>query len=191
MATINLDNINLTSFLSLIVIPIIPILLYRWYNDPLRPIPGPFLAKHTRLWITILDLSGHRGTTVHVLHKKYGPTVRIAPNEVCFASPEAMRDIYSANSKNTKAPVYESFGFKATFTTRDVKQYREMKKRIVPAFSPSACAALEPVIQRQVENLIKCFDKRLDEPLDVLVWFRMLALSVVGTSETLCIPCRI
>jgi hypothetical protein len=179
--SLDLSSMNSIWLLTRVIGPLfVPLLVYRWYTDPLRSVPGPFLAKWTGLWIMILDLSGNRGITIHALHKKYGPVVRVSPTQLCFASPEAMKDIYSANSKFPKAPVYDSLGFQSTFTTRDQQTYRGMKKRIIPSFSPSATSALEPVLHRQIGNLVKCFDKRVDEPLDVLPWFRMLALSVVG-----------
>jgi benzoate 4-monooxygenase len=106
--------------------------------------------------------------------------VRIAPDQVSFASPQALKEIYSANSKYAKAPIYDSLGFLSTFTTRNRDDYRGMKKRIVPSFSQTAVNEMEPLIHRQISNLIKCFDKRVDKPLDILPWFRMLALSVVG-----------
>jgi cytochrome P450 len=146
----------------------------------MRSIPGPFLARLTGAWVVILDLSGKRGATIHKLHQKYGHAVRIAPNQVSFASPQAVKDIYGATSKFTKAPIYDSLGFKSVFTTRNKDEYRGMKKRILPSFSQAAVDEMEPSVHRQIANLIKCFDKRVETPLDVLPWFRMLALGVVG-----------
>lgn len=130
----------------------------------------------------MLDLSGKRSTTIHSLHQKHGHVIRVAPGELCFASPQALKDIYGANSKLTKARVYETLGFKSTFTTIDRHEYRGMKKRILPSFSPAFVASLEPIIHRQISNLIKCFSNRVGQPLDVLPWFRMFALGVVGKS---------
>jgi cytochrome P450 len=127
-----------------------------------------------------LDLSGKRSTTIHDLHKKYGPIVRVAPNQLCFASPKALKEIYGANSQFSKAPIYEALGFKSLFTTRNRDDYRVMKKRVVPNFTAAAVAELEPCVHRQVKNLVQALDKRLDSPLDILPWFRMLALGVVG-----------
>ena len=146
----------------------------------MRSIPGPFLARLTGLWVVLLDLSGNRATCIHNLHQKHGRVVRVAPNQICFASPEALKDIYAANSRLAKAPIYQTLGFRSTFTTIDRNEYRHMKKRILPSFSPAFVADLEPIVQRQVSNLIKCYDTRVDQALDVLPWFRMFALAVVG-----------
>ncbi|VUC35651.1 unnamed protein product [Clonostachys rosea] len=154
--------------------------LYRYLTDPLKRVPGPFIAKFTGAWMLYIDLSGQRSATVHRLHKIYGPAVRVGPSEVCFASPAALKEIYGANSKYFKAPVYDSLGFRSTFTTRNRDEYREMKKRIVSSFSSTSISEIEPVVHRQLDLLVKGFDKRVDQPLNVLPWFRMLALGVVG-----------
>ncbi|KAL7893111.1 cytochrome P450 [Trichoderma sp. SZMC 28014] len=156
--------------------------VYRYFTDPLKSVPGPFIAKLTGAWMLYIDLSGQRSNTVHNLHKKHGPAVRVGPSEVCFASPAALKEIYGAHSKYPKAPVYDSLGFKSTFTTRNRDEYRVMKKRIIPSFSPAAVAEIEATVHQQLGLLVKCFDTRLNETLDVLPWFRMLALGVVGQS---------
>ncbi|ETN42392.1 uncharacterized protein HMPREF1541_01546 [Cyphellophora europaea CBS 101466] len=154
----------------------------RYWKDPLHPIPGPAVAKFTRVWLLMLELSGKRALAVHELHQKYGPVVRIGPNEISFSSPEALRQIYGANSKFAKAPVYDSMGFKSTFTTRNRDEYRAMKKRILPNFGPSAIAALEPNVHKHVAGMIKVFDKKADKPIDIFPWVRLVALCVVGES---------
>ena len=61
---------------------------------PLRSIPGPFLASISKLWI-FNQQRGYQRQKVDInLHKKYGPIVRVAPNEVSVSSPEALRKIY-------------------------------------------------------------------------------------------------
>lgn len=62
---------------------------------PLRKIPGPFLASITKLWV-VQKQRGYKRPLVDIeLHKKYGPIVRVAPNEVLISSPEAFRTVYS------------------------------------------------------------------------------------------------
>lgn len=61
---------------------------------PLRKVPGPFLASVTKLWIVKKQLGFQRPLVDLDLHKKYGPIVRIAPNEVLISSPQAFRKVY-------------------------------------------------------------------------------------------------
>jgi len=113
------------------------------------------LGRLTGFYITFLEFSGHRATTVQRFHQRYGRVIRVAPDQLCFSSPEALKDIHGANSKFTKAPIYDSLGFKGVFTTRDKDEYRVMKKRVVPSFNPASLTELEPIAHRQVANLLR------------------------------------
>lgn len=68
--------------------------LYCAYATPLRDIPGPWLAKFTRIWL-FRAINSRRFNEINIqLHKKYGPIVRIAPNEYSIDDPEATQIIY-------------------------------------------------------------------------------------------------
>jgi hypothetical protein len=62
--------------------------------DPLRDIPGPFLARFTRWWYFIEIYKGSFEVSDVEVHKKYGPIVRIAPREYSIDDVEAARTIY-------------------------------------------------------------------------------------------------
>lgn len=70
--------------------------VYQTYFHPLAHFPGPRLAAWTSLYKVYFthysDISDH---TI-ALHKKYGDVVRIAPNELSFASIESSKKIYGA-----------------------------------------------------------------------------------------------
>jgi hypothetical protein len=56
------------------------------------------------------EFSGCRRRFVHDLHKKYGSVVRLGPNEVSFASAEAVKEIYtSGGSGYDKTEFYNLF----------------------------------------------------------------------------------
>jgi hypothetical protein len=62
--------------------------------DPLRDIPGPFLARFTRLWYFFEVYKGSFEISNVALHKTYGSIVRIAPNEYSIDDVEAAKSIY-------------------------------------------------------------------------------------------------
>ena len=68
--------------------------LIRFILDPLRDIPGPFLARFTRLWYFIEIYKGSFEQTDIELHKIYGAIVRIAPGEYSVDDVEAARTMY-------------------------------------------------------------------------------------------------
>jgi hypothetical protein len=62
--------------------------------DPLRIVPGPFLARFSRLWYFLEIYKGNFEERNIVLHKKYGSIVRIAPHEYSVDDVDAARTIY-------------------------------------------------------------------------------------------------
>ena len=95
-----------------------------------------------------------------------------------------MRDIYGPNTNYAKAPAYGAFGRKSLFTMRVKKEHRERQKRIAHVFGPGSVAQVEPIITEQVKMLLKRVEERLCQPMDMLLWFRMLALDVTSKLVT-------
>lgn len=57
--------------------------IYNAYSHPLNQIPGPFLAKITRLWLFSLEIRGTPHQEILKLHRQYGmqislPTYKVA-----------------------------------------------------------------------------------------------------------------
>ncbi|KAL7764213.1 hypothetical protein ACKLNR_005358 [Fusarium oxysporum f. sp. zingiberi] len=77
-----------------IIVALLTALLWRLYNDPLDHIPGPLIAQFTPTWLWWLTWTGVECRVVDGLHKKYGPVVRIAPNEVDMSDGAALNLIY-------------------------------------------------------------------------------------------------
>ncbi len=73
-------------------------------RTPLRRVPGPLIAKLSKFWILAIELSGRRALYVHALHQRYGPVVRVGPNELSFATAAAARDIYVGISPAASPP---------------------------------------------------------------------------------------
>lgn len=88
--------------------------IFKAFGTPLRHVPGPFLARFTRLWLLNEVYRGTYPRTSVQLHKKYGelvclaasllqqsddvagPVVRIAPNEYSIDDPAAAKLIYGS-----------------------------------------------------------------------------------------------
>ncbi|KAF1933365.1 cytochrome P450 [Didymella exigua CBS 183.55] len=106
------------------------------------------------IWDACLFASGRRPFIIRELHKTYGDVVRIAPNELSFASVNSYRDIYGHASK-TRRP-FE----KGQFYHRDKKHlsiidskgqdHRNQRKALSNAFSAKALRDQEDVVQHYV-----------------------------------------
>jgi hypothetical protein len=73
-------------------------------------VPGPFVSNFTSLVLKWHELNANRTMYIHELHKRYGPVVRVAPNEVSFTSIDALKEIYgSGGSGYDKTEFYDLF----------------------------------------------------------------------------------
>lgn len=68
--------------------------LYGRFRPGLAGIPGPTLAKWTKLWrlYDVYKCQAHQ--TAIRLHQQHGPLVRIAPNVVSVGDPKEIKTIY-------------------------------------------------------------------------------------------------
>lgn len=78
-----------------LVLPPILLVLYRLFLHPLARVPGPKLAAISDVWHALHVRDGRMLQLGQTLHKKYGPAVRVGPNEVWFDSREGFQSIYS------------------------------------------------------------------------------------------------
>ena len=82
--------------------------IYRRAVSPLAKIPGPWHSHYTDLWLILQEFSSKRRTYIHALHQKYGPVVRLGPNEASFTSVEAVKEIYSSGGSGYEKTEYYS-----------------------------------------------------------------------------------
>lgn len=96
--------------LAVLTFVALAIFFVRRTSSPLWKIPGPTLAGFTSLALKWNELSTNRSFYIHDLHLRYGPIVRIAPNEVSFTSWAAVKEIYcSGGSGFDKTEFYDLF----------------------------------------------------------------------------------
>ncbi|RYP22980.1 hypothetical protein DL767_008938 [Monosporascus sp. MG133] len=76
----------------------------------LSKIPGPAVSLFSSWLLKYHEFCANPRRYIHRLHLEYGPVVRIAPNEVSFASSEGVREIYgSGGSGYDKTEFYNLF----------------------------------------------------------------------------------
>ena len=86
------------------------VLIIRSIWSPLAKAPGPWTSLFTTWVLKWHELRANRRVYIHGLHLQYGPVVRIAPNEVSFTSPEAVKEVYcSGGSGYDKTEFYDLF----------------------------------------------------------------------------------
>jgi hypothetical protein len=79
-----------------LVLVVVSLASYRLCLHPLARVPGPRLAAVSNIWHALHVRNGRMLELGKTLHEKYGPVVRVGPNEVWFDSKDAFGAIYSA-----------------------------------------------------------------------------------------------
>lgn len=92
-----LDSLSRTQVVASILFGLLLLrLLSNRFQPGLSSIPGPTLAKYTRLWKFYDAWAGDSPLVTISLHRKYGDAVRIGPNHVTLAHPQAIAEIYTS-----------------------------------------------------------------------------------------------
>lgn len=86
-------SLSLVAFLAVLGLSV---LYYRILSPshPLHHIPGPLAARASQIWLFSRLYNGHPREDQRRLHEKYGPVVRIGPNEVSIADAASLNAIY-------------------------------------------------------------------------------------------------
>ncbi|KAK0389342.1 hypothetical protein NLU13_2917 [Sarocladium strictum] len=161
--------------------------LFKPLASPLRHVPGPFLARYTRLWLLKEVYLGTYPQTSIRLHKRYGPIVRIAPNEYSIDDPAAAKTIYGSGKGFVKSPWYSAsrnpvHAIPNLFAEADPHVHAQDRRKIAAAYSMTNLVQLEPFI----DDCTGLLEHRLNElaeantAMDVSHWMQCYAFDVIG-----------
>ncbi|KAI0169620.1 cytochrome P450 [Hypoxylon sp. FL1284] len=161
-----------------------------WFH-PLAKFPGPLLGRASLLFRFLHTSKGKFHVAVTEAHRKYGPIVRVAPNELSFASVESWKAIYghpgAGREIAPKGPFYEVFaaGFrsKCVGSERDSKKHSAMRKMLNPAFSQRGLLEQEAIITGVVDKFVGIIGDKggpSSHGINVSKWFEMNSFDILG-----------
>ena len=159
--------------------------VYKFFVDPLRDIPGPWSTRITRLWLLGEIDSGHSHLTFHRLHEKYGPVVRVTRNLYSFNSPEDQKKIYDLKGKMAKTAYYDTGGNPGEpnlFTTRDEADHADRRKRIAALYTMSSMVHYEDAVDRMNTVLVRKFTEfaKQRELVNIPSFMQYYSFDVIG-----------
>jgi hypothetical protein len=176
----------LVSFFAFTIIIIFSLCAYRIVHHPLAHIPGPLIPKVTSLWLYYHAYVGDEATVIHKLHARYGPLVRVSPNEIDISDADAIGPIYIAKGGFPKAPYYSNFdveGHSTIFSTLDPEHRAPRARAVVPMFSTRNIRDSETPLYGCVDRMVERMQQeaKSGKPVNVLNLTRSLALDAVAT----------
>ncbi|KAE8313510.1 putative cytochrome P450 [Aspergillus transmontanensis] len=133
--------------------------IYRLFFHPLAQYPGPKIAALT-VWYEFYYDAIQRGRytfQIQRMHEKYGPIVRISPNELHVNDPAFIDDLYAGGGKKRdKYPYFSAqFGIPdSVFGTPGHDLHRLRRGALNRFFSKASVTKLEPIIHRAIEKLV-------------------------------------
>jgi cytochrome P450 len=120
------------------------------------------------------------------MHNHYGDIVRVAPDELSFAHPDAWTDIYKNNGGEEMGKA--QWFYRAIETGRlciineDHKQHGRLRRQMAPGFSEKSIRDQEPIIRGYIDLLIQRLRENSDDsqPIVISDWFNYTTFDIIG-----------
>lgn len=125
---------------------------------------------------------------VLALHERYGPVVRISPNELAFNTPQAFRDIYGARPggclpKDRSHYLPPANGVDHLVCAVDNAVHARQRRLLAHAFSERALRDQEGLIKGYVDTMIAKLRSKItkDSPrIDINSWMNYTTFDITG-----------
>jgi hypothetical protein len=138
---------------------IVGLVVYRLYFHPLAKFPGSKLAAASGWYEFYFDywLDGRYIFEIERMHKKYGPIIRINPDELSIHDPGFYDELYVAASRR-RTEHYDVFCKGIDFDgshllTVDHDLHRRRRKPLEPFFSRMGISRLQPMFAKVALHL--------------------------------------
>ncbi|KAJ0109581.1 hypothetical protein J7T55_014143 [Diaporthe amygdali] len=177
-------------------------LLYNAFLHPLSGFPGPLIYRTSRLPYLYHMARGDLTFTFLPLHEKYGPVIRIAPDELSFTHPDAWKDIYGHRVGNNHNVLelpkarrfYRTRGTLPNIISEEDRAHHGLVRRVLShGFSDQNLRARESVITGYADTLIgqlKRFSvSSADEeaaaparrkPMNLTAWYNWVTVDIIS-----------
>lgn len=117
---------------------------------------------------------------------KYGPVVRVAPNELAYADAAAWKDIAGHNPKGEENSKWDPFYHPAKKMPHDIisaDRYTHgvLRRQLAHGFSDRSMREQEPIIKSYIDLLMKRLKENCNDghtPVDMSSWFNFTTFDV-------------
>lgn len=154
----------------------------------LRSIPGPFIARFSKLYRLVNIARGDCPDFYLRVHEKYGQIVRLAPNFVSLSDPAVVPVIFGINHNylksgfyDTMSPYYKDKLMPSMFTARDPTYHTSLKRPVSQKFSMTSIKSLEPAADKCTSIFLDAMRDLEGQDVDLGVWCQYYAFDVIGS----------
>ncbi|KAL0933736.1 cytochrome p450 [Colletotrichum truncatum] len=164
-------------------------LFYNLYLHPLRKYPGPLWMRATRIPFCYQLLTGTLPYDMLDLHNRYGPVVRIAPDELAFHDSRAWKDIMGHRSQggaemDKSQKFYRAVpGAPSDIVNAPREEHSTLRRSLAHGFSERSMRDQEPIIKKYIDLLFQRLHEHGDngaKPLDLAAWYNYTTFDVIG-----------
>ncbi|KAH7303302.1 cytochrome P450 [Stachybotrys elegans] len=153
-----------------------------------RKIPGPFLARYTRLWYMWQKYRNDFHWTNIKLHREKGKIVQVMPGYFTIDDPKAHKTIYGHGNAWVKGEFYIAWNVSSDphitnlFAARDQGLHASMRRKVASMYSMTSLVSYEPY----VDHCIDLFHNQLDKAaaagtvLNLGRWLQFFAFDAVS-----------
>ncbi|GLA68633.1 hypothetical protein AtubIFM55763_005374 [Aspergillus tubingensis] len=164
------------------------VVTYNLLTHPLKDFPGPRTLAASRIPVTYASLKGIQAQWLHNLHLKYGPVVRVAPNELSFIDEQAWKDIYSSSPTVPQSMKRGSDFFRyledddnrPSILAADETDHPRIRRAYAPAFSRRALARQEPILAKYGDALVEILSDMEENTINIRDLFHYTLFEIVG-----------
>ncbi|KZM20678.1 uncharacterized protein EKO05_0007187 [Ascochyta rabiei] len=164
-------------------------IVYSRTYHPLAKVPGPIWPSLSRTWLMYRMYIGDYQLAQEVLHKRYGPLIRIAPNELSYSNPDGVPVIYRINNPLEKTDWYHTFkgaGLKSQidmFTITNERRHAAYRRTVGGVYSLTNILKYEELMDQNVVMLLDRLDGFVEraEEVDFGLWLEMYAYDNIGS----------
>ncbi|KAI2633000.1 cytochrome P450 [Hypomontagnella submonticulosa] len=139
MAVFSISDFYTTTALIVVALLIYQYVLYPVILSPLSKIPSAhWSCSISPAWILWARFKSRENRTLHAAHKKYGPIVRIGPNELSVNNVETVKTIYQGGfDKHQWYSLFNNYGVPCTFSSENAKHHSLRKRMVSHVYSKS------------------------------------------------------
>lgn len=122
-------------------------------------------------------------------HDKYGPVVRLAPNELSFITPEVWYDVYAKRPGQPELPKGNYIpppGQESLLDHPVHEEHMRIRKAMRNGFTERAQKDHQPRVRRLIDGLMEQLKTcaKSGEPTDIANWNHLIAYDIVAYLAT-------